>query len=316
MLIGLVMYISVFKAEVGSKLRQPPFSQPPVFTYRYGYSFILYVSGFMTIELAGTSAIFLFINWYQKDWLVKLTERALEKYAGSETNISYTNLEQSSVYPCKRHPQAFSIQRTQPIGACEASTSGTYISPSKQRRFFFDKDTLPPISPSCSLHRNKNVYVSSSLRDVSGSNRYEFPPPPPVDDTSFGEPYSIDYPEVPRSATVPYRNDSSFLANVGSTKSLHLVGGVNTMPRDATTNTVSTTADIVNPNDEFGYNDAAMGPVFDDYSPGVQHERDFVTFDLDRPMELRPPPVTGIGIQTNRKDFSSGTDTLRRTTPV
>lgn len=37
MLIGLVMYISVFKAEVGSKLRPRSQLQPPIFTFRYGY---------------------------------------------------------------------------------------------------------------------------------------------------------------------------------------------------------------------------------------------------------------------------------------
>lgn len=41
------------------------FTQGPPFVYRYGYSFLLYVSGFITTEFAGTSAIFLHISWTQ-----------------------------------------------------------------------------------------------------------------------------------------------------------------------------------------------------------------------------------------------------------
>lgn len=302
MLVGLVMYISVFKAEVGYKLRQPSFSQPPSFTYRYGYSFILYVSGFITIEMAGTSAVFLFIYWYQKDWLVKLAERTFDKYSpGSESSISYTNLEQASVYPCRKHPQAYTLQRTQPIGApCEPSTSAAYLSPSKQRRYFFDKDdSLPPaVSPSCSLHRHRSVYVSTSMRDVTNPNCYEFQPP----STSYGDPYASD---MPKSASViNYRNES-YANGVGSTRSLHMVGA-NNLPRDATTNTVSTTADVINPCDDFG-------SVFPEDFSGNRDIGEFVTFDLDRPLEMRPSVILS---QPAKKDFGTGTDKLRRTTPV
>lgn len=44
------------------------FFQGPPFTYRYGFSFLLYVSGFITTEVAGTSAIFLYISWHQRDF--------------------------------------------------------------------------------------------------------------------------------------------------------------------------------------------------------------------------------------------------------
>ncbi|KYB26182.1 hypothetical protein TcasGA2_TC034817, partial [Tribolium castaneum] len=77
-------------------------------------------------------------------------------------------------------------------------------------------------------------------------------------------------------------------------------------PRDITTNTVSTTADVNC--DEF------IGEPYEDYSPSMQHE--FVTFDLDQPLPLRAQSSVSIGSRngTARKTFDS--DTLRRTTPV
>ncbi|KAJ8681766.1 hypothetical protein QAD02_017558, partial [Eretmocerus hayati] len=75
MLVGMVMFISVFKAEVGSKLRPRSSFQGPPFTYRYGYSFLLYVSGFITTEFAGTSAIFLHISWQQLELAREISKR-------------------------------------------------------------------------------------------------------------------------------------------------------------------------------------------------------------------------------------------------
>jgi hypothetical protein len=79
-------------------------------------------------------------------------------------------------------------------------------------------------------------------------------------------------------------------------------------PRDITTNTVSTTADV--------NCDEYLGEPFDDYSPSIQHE--FVTFDLDQPLPIRAQSSVSIGSRNGngngRKTFDS--DTLRRTTPV
>lgn len=61
MLLGLIVYISVFKAEVGSKLRPQSQIRPPLFEYQYGYSFLLYASGLSLVNLTGTGCIFLFI---------------------------------------------------------------------------------------------------------------------------------------------------------------------------------------------------------------------------------------------------------------
>uniref|UniRef100_A0A0P5RW56 Voltage-dependent calcium channel gamma-5 subunit n=1 Tax=Daphnia magna TaxID=35525 RepID=A0A0P5RW56_9CRUS len=65
LLLGLVVYVSVFTAEIGSKLRPSSSLQPPMFTYIYGYSFYLVVTGFLAAEVAGTAAIFLFIYWHR-----------------------------------------------------------------------------------------------------------------------------------------------------------------------------------------------------------------------------------------------------------
>ena len=65
LLLGLVVYVSVFTAEIGSKLRPSSSLQPPLFTYTYGYSFQMVVTGFLAAEVAGTSAVFLFIYWHR-----------------------------------------------------------------------------------------------------------------------------------------------------------------------------------------------------------------------------------------------------------
>lgn len=49
---GLIMFISIFKAEVYHKL-QPDANQEPVYTFSYGQSFNLYVIGFVVVELSG-----------------------------------------------------------------------------------------------------------------------------------------------------------------------------------------------------------------------------------------------------------------------
>lgn len=65
MLIGLIMYISIFKAEIGSKLRPRYPLQPPMFQFRYGQSFFLYVIGFISTEFVGVLNVFLFISLQQ-----------------------------------------------------------------------------------------------------------------------------------------------------------------------------------------------------------------------------------------------------------
>lgn len=65
MLIGLIGLISTFKAEIGSKLRPRSSLQPPLFTFRYGQSFFLYVIGFISTEFVGVLNVFLYISLQQ-----------------------------------------------------------------------------------------------------------------------------------------------------------------------------------------------------------------------------------------------------------
>ncbi|XP_067118741.1 voltage-dependent calcium channel gamma-5 subunit-like [Centruroides vittatus] len=92
-LMGMVIYISTFKAEVGNKLRPKSSFQGPMFKYSYGFSFLLAVVGLMMCELAGTFAIFLYIQKYEEE-IKKKAER--QKYADflpqGEDHV-----------PCRRH---------------------------------------------------------------------------------------------------------------------------------------------------------------------------------------------------------------------
>lgn len=278
MLFGLVMYISVFKAEVGSKLRPRSQLQPPKFTYRYGYSFLMYVSGFVTTELAGISAIFLFIYRQQRDWHEKQLEdiRRGKVRAPPASSVNYLHVDHHSLfYPCRRHPQAYINSNSSAIQLPLRYPSP----PAHQKRYYFNKEPLNE-SP-CSIHRNRS---SNSLKDVAGY--YDFPPPPTIS-------YQFDGPGIDRERDRD-RDPSASM-------SMHF-------PRDVTTNTVSTTADV---------NCEEFSPEqFDDYSPSIQHEHEFVTFDLDAPLPLRAQSSVSISSRSGRKDGSGNVDTLRRTTPV
>ncbi|XP_003400916.1 voltage-dependent calcium channel gamma-7 subunit isoform X1 [Bombus affinis] len=189
MLVGMVMYISVFKAEVGSKLRPRSSFQGPPFTYRYGFSFLLYVSGFITTEVAGTYAIFLYISWHQKELLRRDSRR--KNYGG--------------VYHLDNHHVHHANHAT--IGH-----SG-FLCERHQKRYFFGRDSvdhvdfdefLPP-PPNLEYHdhfsrqfpRDLTTQTVSTTADVlqeeeeeySPSVQHEFvtfdldeplPPPPPV----------------------------------------------------------------------------------------------------------------------------------------
>lgn len=59
------MFISIFKSEVYHKLRPVVTNKDPSFTFNYGQSFILYVIGFVVVELSGILNVCLF-NKLQK----------------------------------------------------------------------------------------------------------------------------------------------------------------------------------------------------------------------------------------------------------
>lgn len=77
MLIGLIAYISILKAEIGSKLRPRSTLQPPLFKVTYGQSFFLFVFGFIATEFVGVLNIFLYIHLQEFNYYNVRTGRAL-----------------------------------------------------------------------------------------------------------------------------------------------------------------------------------------------------------------------------------------------
>ncbi|XP_063995056.1 uncharacterized protein Stg1 [Diachasmimorpha longicaudata] len=118
MLVGMIMYISVFKAEVGSKLRPKSSFQGPPFTYRYGFSFLLYVSGFITTEVAGTSAIFLYISWHQRDFNRR---EAKQKSCDNVYHVA-NHVRHPNLHPHHAH--------------------GSFLCERHQKRYFFSRDSV------------------------------------------------------------------------------------------------------------------------------------------------------------------------------
>ncbi|CAL4076320.1 unnamed protein product, partial [Meganyctiphanes norvegica] len=74
---GMVIYIATLKGEVADKLRAKSSYQPPLFSYSYGWSFILIMTGFICTEIAGISAVFLYIYSHKRDWNKKDQQRFL-----------------------------------------------------------------------------------------------------------------------------------------------------------------------------------------------------------------------------------------------
>ncbi|XP_036676690.3 uncharacterized protein stg1 [Drosophila suzukii] len=72
MLIGLIAYISILKAEIGSKLRPRSTLQPALIKVSYGQSFFLFVFGFIITEFVGVLNIFLFINLQEVSYYSRL----------------------------------------------------------------------------------------------------------------------------------------------------------------------------------------------------------------------------------------------------
>ncbi|CAH0564275.1 unnamed protein product [Brassicogethes aeneus] len=111
-----------------------------------------------------------------------------------------------------------------------------------------------PESP-CSIHRVGGGLLRSPSEDKDVGAYYDFPPPPTIS-YQFDEHFSREY----------LRN----------------------FPRDVTTNTVSTTADVVNC-DDFDV-DVDEQRHFDDYT-SRDHHQELVQFDLEQPLSVRAPSI-------------------------
>ncbi|XP_050331919.1 uncharacterized protein LOC126760372 [Bactrocera neohumeralis] len=115
MLIGLIAYISILKAEIGSKLRSRSSLQPPLFKVTYGQSFFLFVIGFITTEFVGLLNIFLYISLQEIGYynhlpcfnITNLQEKLKEgEIPQSHTYKSYKHSTASAaVAPTVRKPQ-------------------------------------------------------------------------------------------------------------------------------------------------------------------------------------------------------------------
>ncbi|XP_012156445.1 uncharacterized protein LOC101448979 [Ceratitis capitata] len=115
MLIGLIAYISILKAEIGSKLRARSSLQPPLIKVTYGQSFFLFVIGFITTEFVGLLNIFLYISLQEIGQynrlpcfnITNLQEKLKEtEIPHGHTYKSYKhNTSSASVAPVVRKPQ-------------------------------------------------------------------------------------------------------------------------------------------------------------------------------------------------------------------
>lgn len=192
-----------------------------------------------------------------------------------------------------------------------------------QRRFYLDRgagdEDSQEVSPCLSRSHQNLPAVSScvpenNMRDIGVSaSFYSFPAGGGAGAVGYHQ-YYHHHTEEECGGGAPSSLDlhTRPLTRSGSRASF--------FPRDATTNTVSTTADI----NSCDGGDLAAGVAVavgtdtppglvddeeDEYSPSIQHEHEFVTFDLDE-----PGAATATAEEQRRKEFSL--ETLRRTTPV
>ncbi|XP_050298384.1 voltage-dependent calcium channel gamma-4 subunit [Anthonomus grandis grandis] len=173
MLLGLIVYIALFKAEVGSKLRSVSAIRPPLFEYTYGYSFFLYIVGLIATNFAGLGCIFLFMYRVQYHWKRKYFDELRKgNRAPSITNLPRIVDPPLPVeYPCRRHPYYYVNSN---------STLTFPRSPARNRIPLPPKDTSATVRESpCSLHRMRFHQSTPSLKDVATSF-YDFPPPPTI----------------------------------------------------------------------------------------------------------------------------------------
>lgn len=126
MLIGMIMYISIFKAEIGSKMRPKSPLQPPLFTFSYGQSFVLYVIGFVLTEIVGVLNVYLFIGLQQ----VRLADRRLAAANGVARQSNHHRHQEEH----QLGQQASSMQRGKHQQQ-QMVPPGGYYSPMTQNRY-------------------------------------------------------------------------------------------------------------------------------------------------------------------------------------
>ncbi|CAH1129162.1 unnamed protein product [Ceutorhynchus assimilis] len=174
MLLGLIVYISVFKSEVGSKLRPQSQIRPPLFEYEYGYSLLLYIVALFSTKLSGVGCVFLFMYRVQYHWKRKEYDE-LRKGNRPHSIANLQRIMDSSTpvaveYPCRRHPYYY-INSNSTMTFPKSPARNRYPPPPKEASHHHE-------SP-CTLHRSRFHQSTPSLKDVSTSF-YNFPPPPTI----------------------------------------------------------------------------------------------------------------------------------------
>ncbi len=66
--LGQVVYISILKGEVSSKLVPESMLSPPRLSYTYGWSFASLVLAFLCSEVGGVLSVFLFTSFHEHKW--------------------------------------------------------------------------------------------------------------------------------------------------------------------------------------------------------------------------------------------------------
>uniref|UniRef100_A0A336MQB1 CSON003109 protein n=1 Tax=Culicoides sonorensis TaxID=179676 RepID=A0A336MQB1_CULSO len=115
-------------AEVGSKLRPKSTLQPAVFSYRYGYSFILYIIGILLVFCSGILNVFLYTGFHNATTFNSTVKE------NSPCFINYSKLRRISV--------------SKPSRRSSINTNAASPCPS-ERRFVLRKD------PNCNVHSNQ-----------------------------------------------------------------------------------------------------------------------------------------------------------------
>lgn len=117
MLIGIILYISIFKAEVGSKLKpKSPTQEEALFTYRYGYSFILYIIGILLVFCSGLLNVFLYTGFHNEPTLhikakvyfftIFVTSKQFSKIFGCRTRLASVARKNTEKFHLPTHPAA------------------------------------------------------------------------------------------------------------------------------------------------------------------------------------------------------------------
>ncbi|XP_042863661.1 uncharacterized protein LOC122247993 [Penaeus japonicus] len=190
MMLGIVIYIATLKGEVAEKLRPKSTFQEPLFVYAYGWSFLLIIAGFISTEVAGITAIFLYIYWHKRDWSNK------QKLLYSPDCIP-------PLPPaCLKHPR----QRSYSLHAQMPLLDGAHVRRSRSQQFLECPDSCqnhvePPHAyrtPAAPPPSAGNHLTPNHISSASSATRARLPPPlilPPAEYPST--PHRVSYPSSP-----------------------------------------------------------------------------------------------------------------------